>query len=133
MQQQTRSIMRTISAASQLAFISILLTSARVTAEEKIPMPLGAFECKTIEPVIEHAKIVRQPTTAGLREFVEAKVASGECRVVKSEVTIQVVDVDQRGYALVQETGQSDKWWTDAENVWGYFDAPGKVKAWKKP
>ena len=94
---------------------------------------LGAFECKTIDPVIEHAKIVRQPTTAGLREFVEAKVASGDCRVVKTEVTITVADVDQRGFALVQQTGESGKWWTDAENVWGYFDTPKKLKEWKKP
>lgn len=96
-------------------------------------MPLGAFECKAIDPVIEHAKIVRQPTTAGLREFVEAKIASGECRVVKSEVTIEVVDVDQRGFALVRQTSESDRWWTDAENVWGYFDAPKKLTEWKKP
>ena len=111
----------------------LALLGSVAAAEEKIPMPLGAFECKTIDPVVEHAKIVRQPTTAGLREFVEAKVASGECRVVKSEVTIQVVDVDQRGFALVRQTGESDKWWTDAENVWGYFDAPKKLKEWKKP
>ena len=104
-----------------------------VGAEDKIAMPLGAFECKTIEPVVEHAKIVREPTTAGLRPFVEAKVASGECRVVASEVTITVADVDPRGFALVQRTGATDRWWTDAENVWGYFDAPEKVKGWKKP
>jgi hypothetical protein len=117
-----------------LCAIALLLVAApAAAAEEKIPMPLGAFECKTIEPVAEHAKIVRQPTTAGLREFVEAKVASGECRVVKTEVTITVADVDQRGFALVQETGRSDKWWTDAENVWGYFDTPKKLKEWKKP
>lgn len=95
-------------------------------------MPLGAFLCKAIEPVIEHAKIVRAPTTAGLREFVESKVASGDCRVIKTEVTAKVVDVDQRGYAQVEEPGQSGKWWTDAENVWGYFDTPAKLKAWKK-
>jgi len=96
-------------------------------------MPLGAFLCKSIDPVIEHAKIVRQPTSAGLREFVDGKVASGECRMIKTEgVTVAVADVDPRGYALVEEPGQSGKWWTDAENVWGYFDAPAKVKAWKK-
>ena len=123
-----------ISVSLGAAAIALLLAAtSAVAADEKIPMPLGAFECKTIEPVVEHAKIVRQPTTAGLREFVEAKVASGECRVVKTEVTITVTSVDQRGFALVQETGQSDKWWTDAENVWGYFDAPKKVKEWKKP
>lgn len=113
--------------------LALLLIAAPAAADEKIAMPLGAFECKTIEPVLEHAKIVRQPTTAGLREFVESKVSSGECRVVKTEVTISVVDVDQRGAALVQQTGQSDRWWTDAENVWGYFDTPKKLKEWKKP
>lgn len=113
--------------------VLLLAATSAVAAEEKVAMPLGAFECRSIEPVIEHAKIVRQPTTAGLREFVEAKVASGECRVVKTEVTITVADVDQRGFALVQETGQSDKWWTDAENVWGYFETAKKLKEWKKP
>ena len=94
-------------------------------------MPLGAFLCKAMEPAIEHARIVRQPTTAGLREFVEAQTGSGACRVIKAEVKVGVVNVDQRGFALVEEEGQSGQWWTDAENVWGYFDAPAKVKAWK--
>lgn len=121
---------------TSLLGIALALLSAATpagAAEEKIAMPLGAFECKTIEPVVEHAKIVRQPTTEGLRPFVETNVASGACRVVKSEVTVTVADVDPRGFALVQETGQSDRWWTDAENVWGYFDAPKKVKEWRKP
>jgi len=130
---QIRPVLRRLAPPVGSAAAVLALLCSAAAAEEKIPMPLGAFECKTIDPVIEHAKIVRQPTTAGLREFVEARVASGECRVVKSEVTIQVVDVDQRGFALVQRTGETDKWWTDAENVWGYFDAPKKVKEWKKP
>ena len=130
---QIRRVMRTISSALSNAAIAILLTGARVAAEDQVPMPLGAFLCKSIEPVIEHARIVRQPTSAGLREFVESRVESGACRVIKTEVTVRVVDVDQRGYALVQEKGQSGDWWTDAENVWGYFDAPAKLKAWKKP
>jgi len=117
-----------------LAALFLLLSATRgARADEAIPMPLGAFECKTIEPVIEHAKIVRQPTTAGLRELVEAKTASGDCRVVKSEVTVTVTDVDQRGYARVRQQGESEAWWVDAESVWGYFDAPKKVKEWKKP
>lgn len=124
---------RTSTALRAAATALLLLAAPAAAADEKIAMPLGAFECKTIDPVIEHAKIVRQPTTDGLREFVEAKVASGDCRVVKTEVTITVADVDQRGFALVQQTGQSDKWWTDAENVWGFFDAPKKLKEWKKP
>lgn len=128
----TRNIRQGGRATTALVAIAVLLAGG-AAAEEKIAMPLGAFECKTIEPVIEHAKIVRAPTTTGLREFVEAKVASGECRVVKTEVTVGVAGVDQRGYALVQQTGESTKWWTDAENVWGYFDAPKKVKEWKQP
>jgi hypothetical protein len=117
----------------RLAGITLLLTCVRVAAAEQSQMPLGAFACKTIDPVIEHAGIVRQPTSAGLREFVEGKVESGACRVFKAEETVQVIDVDPRGYALVEEKGKTEKWWTDAENVWGYFDAPAKVKAWKKP
>ena len=130
---QTRNLMPTIGKATRLVAIVLLLTCAPAAAEDKVPIPLGAFQCKTIEPVIEHARIVREPTSAGLREFVEGKVASGECRVIKTEVTVTVVDVDQRGYALVEEPGQGGKWWTDAENVWGYFDAPAKLKAFKKP
>jgi hypothetical protein len=121
------------SRAAALLTTALLLAATSAAAEEQIAMPLGAFECKTIEPVVEHAKIVRAPTTEGLRPFVEAKVASGQCRVVKSEVKVTVTDVDPRGFALVQQSGASDPWWTDAENVWGYFDAPKKVKEWKKP
>ena len=47
------------------------------------------------------------------------------------ETTVGVIDVDARGYALVED-GQNGQLWTDAENLWGYFDAPGKVKAWPK-
>lgn len=112
--------------------IAILLACSTLAAEERVPMPLGALVCKAIEPAIEHARLVRQPTTAGLRDFVEGQVESGACRVIKSEVTVGVVNVDKRGFALVEEDGQNGQWWTDAENLWGYFDTPAKVKAWKK-
>ncbi len=112
--------------------IAILLAGFAVAAEERVAMPLGALLCKAIEPTIEHARIVRQPTTAGLREFVQAQTESGACRVVGAEATVGVVDVDQRGFALVEEQGRSGRWWTDAENLWGYFDTPAKVKAWRK-
>ena len=102
-------------------------------ADDAVPMPAGAFLCKSIDPVSEHAKVVRQPTSAGLREFVEGKVASGACRVIKTEdVTVKVVAVDPRGFAQVEQQGESGAWWIDAESVWGYFDAPKKVKEWKK-
>ncbi len=107
-----------------------ILACAPLAAEERVTMPMGALLCKAIEPTIEHARIVRQPTSEGLRAFVEAQVASGACRMVKSEVAVTVVDVDQRGFALVKD--ESGQWWTDAENIWGYFDTPAKVKAWKK-
>lgn len=123
-------------AALALALAATVVSSGvrpAAAADDAVPMPLGAFLCKSIEPVIEHAKIVRQPTTAGLREFVEGKVASGECRVIKTEdVTVKVVDVDQRGFAQVEQKGESGAWWIDAESVWGYFDAPKKVESWKK-
>ena len=122
-----------LAAAAALATLATLLASPRADAAEPTEMPLGAFLCKSIDPVIEHAKIVRQPTSAGLREFVEGKVASGECRVIKTEdVTVKVVDVDQRGFAKIEQKGESGTWWIDAESVWGYFEAPNKVKAWKK-
>lgn len=113
-----------------IAIATIGLGASAIAAEERIPMPLGALVCKTIEPTIEHARIVKQPTTAGLREFVEAQTKSGACRVITSEVTVAVVDVDPRGFALVTEDGGQG--WTDAENIWGYFDASAKVRAWKR-
>jgi hypothetical protein len=115
-----------------VAAIALLLARSPLAAEERTGMPLGALVCKAIEATIEHARIVRQPTTAGLREFVEAQVASGACRVIKVEATVGVIDVDQRGYALIDD-GQNGQGWTDAENLWGYFDTPNKVKTWKKP
>ena len=95
-------------------------------------MPIGALVCKAIEPAIEHAQLVRQPGTAGLREFVEAHVRDGRCRVVREEISVTVTDVDRRGFALVDYADYGPAW-TDAENVWGYFEAPEKVKNWPKP
>lgn len=115
-----------------VAVLAMALAGSPLAAAERAAMPLGALICKTIEPTIEHARIVRQPSSAGIRPFVEAQVASGACRVVRVEVTVEVVDVDRRGFALVAD-GPNGQGWTDAENVWGYFDAPAKVKAWKKP
>jgi hypothetical protein len=115
-----------------MTFITIISSQTVSAAAERATMPLGALVCKNLEPTIEHARLVRQPTTAGLRQFVEAQVEKGSCRVVKEEVSVGVVDVDGRGFALV-DFGDSGQWWTDAENVWGYFDAPAKVKSWKKP
>lgn len=110
----------------------LLLSSWQSAVAESVEMPLGALVCKTVDPAIEHAKLVRQPTTAGLREFVEAQVANGECRVIEAKTTVTVVDVDRRGYALVEDGGHGQGW-TDAENLWGYFDTPAKLKAWKRP
>ena len=112
--------------------VSALLSSGSVFADERIAMPLGALVCKDIEPAIEHARLVRQPTAKGLQEFVDTQIGSEACRVIKSEVAVAVVDVDKRGFALVAED-QGEPGWTDAENLWGYFDTPAKVKAWKKP
>lgn len=112
------------------ATMTILCAETPLAAAERIAMPLGALLCKTIEPTIEHAKLVRQATTAGLRPFVEGAVARGQCRVMKTEASVEVLDVDKRGFALIRDDGE---WWTDAENLWGYFDTPAKVKAWTKP
>ncbi len=130
---QTTTTMPKLRAALLAVAITTSLAGSHAAAAETSEMPLGAFLCKSIDPVIEHAKIVRAPSSTGLREFVEGKVASGECRMIKTEgVKATVVDVDQRGFVLVEETGQSGKWWTDAENAWGYFEAPKKLKEWKK-
>lgn len=111
---------------------AVALAGSRLAAAERALMPAGAFVCKDITPAIEHARIVRQPSGAGIRPFVVAEVSRGACRVIAAETNVDVVDVDGRGFALIAD-GPSGPWWTDAENVWGYFDAPAKVKAWKKP
>lgn len=113
--------------------VSMLLPSSISLAQQRVQMPLGALVCRGIETSVEHAKIVRQPSTAGLREFVQGQVESGACHIIKTEVSVEVIDVDQRGFALVQQEGQQSQGWTDAENLWGYFDTPGKLKAWKRP
>ena len=109
-----------------------LLACLHLAAAERALMPAGAFVCKDITPTIEHAQLVRQASSAGIRPFVEAAVSRGACRVVTSDTNVDILDVDPRGYSLIAE-GQTAQWWTDAETLWGYFDAPAKVKAWKKP
>ena len=52
--------------------------------------------------------------------------------MVREEVSVTVTDVDRRGFALVEYADYGPAW-TDAENVWGYFEAPEKVKNWPKP
>ena len=126
-----RSECRRVSTLLAIASALSLCCSQNAWAES-VEMPLGALICKTVDPTIEHAKLVRQPTTAGLREFVEAHVAKGECRVIGEKTTVTVLDVDGRGYALVEDGGHGQGW-TDAENLWGYFDTPAKLKAWKRP
>ena len=108
------------------------LAAGSPIAAERVTMPLGALVCKAIESAIEHARLVRQPSTAGLRAFVEAQVQAGSCRVIKDEVSVTVVGVDKRGFAFVDQADHG-RWWTDAENLWGYFDTPAKVKGWTKP
>jgi hypothetical protein len=122
--------MMTFRTTALCAAMVALCAGAPLAAAERIAMPPGAFLCKSIAPVIEHAKLVRQPTTEGLRPFVESAVQRGECRVMGNETAVEVVDVDTRGFALVED-GQ--RWWTDAENLWGYFDTPARIKAWTKP
>ncbi len=77
-------LLRTTTVAAAAA--TMALTCPARAAEERVAMPPGAFVCKAIEPTIEHARIARPPTTAGLREYVEAQTGSGACRVIKAEV-----------------------------------------------
>ena len=104
---------------------SVLNVGARET------MPVGALICQAIEPAVEHARLLRQPTTAGLR----LRSGSGWERELSHdpvEGRVGVIDVDQRGFALV-ENGANGQGWTDSENLWGYFDTREKVRAWRKP
>jgi len=119
-----------LAVAASLVAYSTVLCSGAASAQEQATMPVGALLCTTIEPAIEHARIVRQQSSPGLREFVDEHVYAGACRVIEAEVDVDVVDVDQRGFALVED--DEYQWWTDAENVWGYFDAADKLAAWKK-
>lgn len=103
--------------------------SAGARAEESSEMPLGALMCANVEDAVAHAAIVRAPSSDGIRPFVEAHTADGSCRVVNEPLTVSVIGVDKRGFARVDTNGET--WWTDAENIWGYFDAPNKVKTFK--
>jgi hypothetical protein len=62
----------------------------------------------------------------------DAEIASGHCRIGKLQAKVNVVNVDKRGFALVEEEGVPGQWWMDAGDVWDYFKADAIVKAWKK-
>ena len=60
---RTSTTARARRAAPRVAALALLLAAAPAAAEEEIVMPQGAFECRTVQPVIEHAKIVGAPTS----------------------------------------------------------------------
>ena len=97
-------------------------------------MPLGALMCKSIDKAIAHRAVIDQPgpIVDALRLFVDGAVTKGDCLVIKGPATVVVVDVDLRGYAKV-DYNDAGQWWTDAENLWGYFGKAEKLRAWKKP
>lgn len=115
--------------AAAFLLIAAMSFSAGAIAQESHEMPLGALMCSNVEDVAEHAAIVRAPSSEGIRPFVEARTADGSCRVVAEALAVSVIGVDKRGFARVDTNGE--EWWTDAENIWGYFDAPNKVKTFK--
>lgn len=129
-----RKVSRLVAAA--LATAGCLHAPLPARSAEAVELPPGALACKTVEHAAEHAQIVIKSPMAGLsdrlRGFVEPRVASGDCLQIAAETPASVTAVDQRdvGFVLVEISGQSGAWWTQAENVWGYFDAPKKLKSW---
>ena len=113
--------------------IAILVVNAPLAAEEvRIRADMPSL-CKSIGPQLEMGQMAKDGEGEAVSKRMDAEIAKGECRIGKSQAKVNVVDVDQRGFALVEEEGQPGKWWMDAGDVWDYFKADAIVKAWKKP
>jgi hypothetical protein len=116
-----------------LAAAAILLACPPLAAQELVPIPEQAPICKTVEPVIEWLRLIKTTSGSEPSLYMQAETEKGECHVATPTTQARVVDVDQRGFALVEEEGQPGQWWVDARDVWGYDEAEAKLKAWKKP
>lgn len=119
--------------ASKCAVSAIaVLVSTPLAAEELHVRADTPWLCKSIEPQIEMGQMSKDGNGEGVGQRMQTEIAKGECRVGQSQAKVKVVDVDQRGFALVEEEGQAGQWWMDAADVWDYFKADAIVKAWKK-
>jgi hypothetical protein len=115
-----------------LALLTLATLAAPAAAQERATLAAGALVCGTVELAAEHARIVRLPSSDGIEPFVRTQVRAGTCRVIMTETPVTVLGVDPRaprGFARIAQPGQPEGW-TDAESIWGYFDAAARVKAW---
>jgi hypothetical protein len=114
------------------AILTLAVLTGPAAAQESARLPVGAVVCRTVELAAEHTRIAGGPAHDAIDPFIEAQVRAGTCRVILAEVTATVVGVDARpprGYARITQPGQPEGW-IEAASIWGYFDAPARVKAW---
>ncbi len=116
-------------AATILLAGSVMLAHSPAAAEQAT-LPVGALTCTIIEPAIEHARLARMGASPRLDSFTQEQIESGTCRFIDRKAEVHVVDVDERGFALVEDS--EFQWWTAAENVWGPFGAAARLAEWKK-
>ena len=110
----------------------LAMGAASLAAEElrvRADMP---SMCKSLKPQIEMGELAESGDGEGVSKRMDAEIASGQCRIGKSQAKVNVVDVDKRGFALVEEEGVPGQWWMDAADVWDYFKADAIVKTWTK-
>ena len=110
-----------------------LLLCLPLTAEEFVSVPEHAPLCTSVDPVIEWLRLIKTTNGSEPGLYMRARTESGDCHVGTPTTKVRVVDVDQRGFALFEVEGLSGEWWMDARDVWGYFEADAKLKAWTKP
>lgn len=127
-------MLRTIVPAARLSCAAAVLAlgAAPLAAEElrvRADMP---SMCKSVQPQIDMGELAKSGDGEGVSKRMDAEIASGQCRIGKSQAKVIVVDVDKRGFALIEEEGVPGQWWMDAGDVWDYFKADAIVKAWKK-
>lgn len=120
------------SSITSAALVAMLAFSQQVRAEElqlRADLPLV---CKTIDTQISLSKLAEGGDIDSVGKQSDAAVASGECRIGKSQASVNIINVDPRGYVLIEESGQGGQWWIDAGDVWPYTEAEAKLQAWKK-
>jgi hypothetical protein len=124
---------RGLTAGCLLSAIAHVLMCSPAGAKESLEVPQHAPICKSVEPIIEWLRLIK--TTAGSEPglYMKAQTEAGDCHVGTTATRVGVIDIDQRGFVLVVEEGQPGQWWMDARDVWGYFEAADRMKAWTKP
>ena len=128
----TARVFRAEAPRSALIAGAILMASSPLAAEEVHVRADFPSLCKTVETHIEMRQMIKSGKEEDVGKRMDAEIAKGGCRIGKSQAKVNVVDVDQRGFALVEEEGQPGQWWMEAGDVWDYFKAESIVKAWKK-